>query len=84
MLAEMLAEPENKSSGIKEIKYLAKFLLIVSIFVIMFAPLGITLILINNPLIGPLIDVNLALFGSITYAVILSISILYDIRRQNK
>ena len=80
----MLAEPENKSSGIEEIKYFAMFLLIASIFSIMFAPLGITLILINNPLIGPLIDVNLALFGSITYAVILSISILYDIRRQNK
>ena len=80
----MLAEPENKSSGIKEIKYLAKFLLIASIFFIIFAPLVVTLILTNNPLIGHLIDVNLALFGSITYAVILSISILYDIRRQNK
>ena len=80
----MLAAAENKSSGIKKIKYLAKFLLIASIFFIIFAPLVVTLILINDPLIGPLIDVNLALFGSITYAVILPISILYDIRRQNK
>lgn len=76
----MLAEPENKSSGIKEIKYLAKFLLIVSIFFIIFAPLVVTLILINSPMTASLIfDVNLVLFGSITYAVIISTSLLYQI-----
>lgn len=80
----MLAEPENKSFGIEEIKYFAKFLLIVSIFFIIFAPLVVTLNLINNPLTGSLIDVNLALFCSITYAAIISISILYDVRRRNK
>lgn len=63
---------------------IAKILLIASLSFIIFSPLFASLILINNPLTGSLIDVNLALFCSITYAAIISISILYDVRRPNK
>lgn len=58
---------------------IAKILLIASLSFIIFAPLFTFLILINSPLMGTLIDVNLVLFGSITYAVIISMSLLYQL-----
>lgn len=59
---------------------IAKILLIASLSFIIFAPLFASLILINSPMTGSLIfDVNLVLFGSITYAVIISMSLLYQI-----
>lgn len=59
---------------------IAKILLIASLSLIIFAPLFASLILINSPMTASLIfDVNLVLFGSITYAVIISTSLLYQI-----
>lgn len=59
---------------------IAKILLIASLSFIIFSPLFASLILINSPMTGSLIfDVNLVLFGSITYAVIISTSLLYQI-----
>lgn len=59
---------------------IAKILLIASLSLIIFSPLFASLILINSPMMEFLIfDVNLVLFGSITYAVIISMSLLYQI-----
>lgn len=62
---------------------IAKILLIASLSLIIFSPLFASLTLINSPMRGSLIfDVNLVLFGSITYAVIISTSLLYQIWKE--